>query len=291
MHGMIRVYLELLRIYQYVKNLFIFAPFFFSFDWSIDKLLVVLLGFCLFSLSASGIYIINDIKDAEADKMHPTKKNRPIQSGRVPKQRALILSFILIFFSVLCSIFISFQFFIILGVYIILNIAYTFRLKHVPILDLILVASNYLIRIIAGIVLAKVEFSTWMLLVTFTLALFLTVAKRREEVLLNINGIQTRKVVDSYNLEFVNSAMSILGSTTIVCYIMYTFHAQEIFRTDKIMLTSIFVIAGIMRYLQITFVNSDSGDPSKVVLKDRFLQIIIFMWLLSFVIIKFYIAK
>ncbi len=137
-----------------------------------------------------------------------------------------------------------------------------------------------MIRIIAGIVLAKVEVSMWILLVTFALALFLAVAKRREEVLLYMNGVQTRKVIESYNLDFINSAMSILGSVTIVCYIMYTLssHAKEIFKTDKIMLTSIFVIAGIMRYLQITFVNNKSGDPSKVVLKDRFLQITILMW-------------
>lgn len=290
---MFKEYIALLRVYQYVKNLFIFAPLFFSFDWSIDKFLVVLIGFCLFSLSASGIYIINDIKDADIDKFHPTKKYRPIPSGKISKQKALSLSAMLIFLSILCSIFVTLKFSVILVTYIILNMMYSFKLKYVPILDIIVIASNYVIRIIAGIVLAKVEVSMWILLVTFALALFLAVAKRREEVLLYMNGVQTRKVIESYNLDFINSAMSILGSVTIVCYIMYTLssHAKEIFKTDKIMLTSIFVIAGIMRYLQITFVNNKSGDPSKVVLKDRFLQITILMWILSFVIIKFCFVK
>jgi len=275
---------RLMRFYQWVKSLFIFAPLFFSFYWNVENFIKVFVGFILFNLAASGIYIFNDIKDVNEDRLHPTKKHRPIASGRISKSIAFLIMISLLTISVVLSFLLSFKFCGVVILYIILNLAYSIKLKHISILDILIVASNYVLRIVAGGILINVEISMWIILVSFTLALFLAIAKRRDDLILRTKGIKARKVIDEYNFEFLNVAMSITASLTIISYIMYTISpsVQERFGTDKLFLTSIPVIAGILRYLQLTFVMQNSGDPAKVVLKDRFLQVIILIWLTMF---------
>ena len=282
-----KYFLILMRPYQWVKNLFLFTPFFFSFQWSLENFIKSLIGFILFTLVSSAVYIFNDIKDIKEDREHPTKKDRPLASGKVSK----IEAFLLILFLAIPSIFISITFFrrfsFMLFLYIFLNVLYTMKIKHLSPLDIILIACNFIVRVIAGAIMIDVKVSMWIILVTFSLALFLSLAKRRDDILLSLNGIKVRKSISGYSLEMVNSAMTLMGGVTIVSYIMYTTSetVQQKLNTDKLYLTAFFVIVGILRYFQITFVNQMSGDPSRVLLKDRFLQGVILLWLLSFYLV------
>lgn len=279
--------IKLIRPHQWIKNFFLFAPLFFSFSFTSEKIIMVCLGFLLFSLAASSIYVLNDYQDIEEDKAHPTKRNRPLASGKVSKSSAKVLIFGLMSFSLFGSVVLSIDFMAVVMFYIVLNIAYTFRLKHVSILDISIIAVGFVLRIYAGAVLIGNSPSMWIVLVTFVLALFLALAKRRDDCLLALDGKKTRKNIDGYNLEIVNSAMSLMAGVTILSYIMYTVSPEVIARlgTHNLYLTSFFVIIGILRYMQLTFVLQNSGSPTKLVLKDRFLQLTIITWIISFYII------
>jgi len=223
--------------------------------------------------------VLNDYHDIEEDKAHPVKKNRPLASGRVTKSSAKVLIFGLMSFSLFGSFVLSIEFMAVVMFYIVLNIAYTFKLKHISILDISIIAVGFVLRIYAGAVLIDNSPSMWIVLVTFVLALFLALAKRRDDCLLALDG---------YNLEMVNSAMSLMAGVTILSYIMYTVSPEVIEKlgTHNLYLTSFFVIIGILRYMQLTFVLQNSGSPTKLVLKDRFLQLTIIAWIVSFYIIR-----
>ena len=173
----------------------------------------------------------------------------------------------------------------ILCIYIALNIAYSFHLKHIAILDVVIIAIGFVLRVFVGATVTGVPISMWIVIMTFLLALFLALAKRRDDVLLfESTGKQMRKVIGGYNLQLIDGAMMIMGSVVIVSYILYTTSAEVMERmgSKHIYLTALFVILGIMRYLQIAFVEIDSGSPTKIVFKDRFMQITIISWLCSF---------
>ncbi len=279
--------LLLIRAHQWIKNFFLFAPLFFSFSFTSDKIIIVCLGFLLFSLAASSIYVLNDYHDIEEDKAHPTKRNRPLASGRVSQSSAKVLIFGLMSLSLFGSFVLSIEFMAVVMFYIVLNIAYTFKLKHISILDISIIAVGFVLRIYGGAMLIANYPSMWIVLVTFVLALFLALAKRRDDCLLALDGKKTRKNIDGYNLEMVNSAMSLMAGVTILSYIMYTVSPEVIERlgTHNLYLTSFFVIIGILRYMQLTFVLQNSGSPTKLVLKDKFLQFVLIGWLLSFYVI------
>lgn len=279
--------LLLIRPHQWIKNFFLFAPLFFSFSFVSEKVIVVCLGFLLFSLAASSIYVLNDYHDIEEDKAHPTKRNRPLASGKVSKSSAKVLIFGLMSLSLFGSLMLSFEFMIVVLLYIVLNIAYTFKLKHISILDISIIAVGFVLRIYAGAVLIDNSPSMWIVLVTFVLALFLALAKRRDDCLLALDGKKTRKNIDGYNLEMVNASMTLMAGVVVLSYIMYTVSPEVIARlgTHKLYFTSFFVILGILRYMQLTFVLQNSGSPTKLVLKDRFLQLVLIGWLLSFYLI------
>jgi len=279
--------LLLIRPHQWIKNFFLFAPLFFSFSFVSEKIIIVCLGFLLFSLAASSIYVLNDYHDIDEDKAHPTKRNRPLASGKVTKSSAKVLIFGLMSLSLFGSFALSIEFMAVVMFYIVLNIAYTFKLKHISILDISIIAVGFVLRIYAGAMLIDNSPSMWIVLVTFVLALFLALAKRRDDCLLALDGKKTRKNIDGYNLEMVNSAMSLMAGVTILSYIMYAVSPEVIARlgTHNLYLTSFFVIIGILRYMQLTFVLQNSGSPTKLVLKDRFLQLTIITWIISFYII------
>lgn len=180
--------IQLIRPHQWIKNFFIFAPLFFSFDFSNEKFISVLIGFILFILAASGIYILNDYHDIAEDRDHPIKKNRPLASGTVSKSIAKILILAFISMAIIGSMYISYTFAFILGIYIIMNVAYTFGLKHISILDISIIAIGFVLRIYAGATLIDNTPSMWIVLVTFVLALFLALAKRRDDCLLALDG-------------------------------------------------------------------------------------------------------
>ncbi len=282
--------IKLLRPHQYVKNLFIFAPILFAFNFNAINFTNTLIAFVLFSLIASSIYILNDLMDIQEDRAHPKKKFRPIASGEVSTKVAKYLFIALSSISLSLAFSFSAELFYVLSAYFLLNIAYSLKLKHISIVDIFIISTGFVLRLFAGSVATGIELSMWIIIMTFLLALFLSLAKRRDDVLLSLEGKDTRKNIDGYNLEFVNATMVLMSGVVIVSYILYTISEEVTQRlhTEYLYLTSFFVILGIFRYMQITFVENNSGSPSKIVVKDTFMKITILLWIFSFIgIIKF----
>jgi decaprenyl-phosphate phosphoribosyltransferase len=284
---------NLLRIKDWAKNLFLFIPLFFSGElFNTTKISSLVIGFFAFSFVASSIYIINDYRDIEEDRKHPAKLNRPLASGRISKKNALIICILLMilgfFLSYLANTKLKFTF--VLSIYFFLNLAYSFFLKTIPILDIFIVAAGFVLRIKAGSVIAFIQVSEWLIIMVFLLALFMATAKRRDDLLLKISsGIDMRKSAKGYNLEYLSTIITLICAVIIIAYFMYTMSPEVILRlgTYRLYYTSIFVIAGVMRYLQIIFVNKESGSPTNILYKDRFIQITILLWIGSFYIILY----
>jgi 4-hydroxybenzoate polyprenyltransferase len=255
------------------------------------------IAFIAFSLSASAIYTLNDYLDIEEDRRHPKKRNRPLASGAITKSQAIAiiatllvagLSTIFIFFS--SSIHTQYNVIVLFIIYIILNVAYSLYLKHVAILDVVIISIGFVLRLFIGSAVTGILLSKWIIIMTFLLALFLALAKRRDDVLIYLDtGKKMRKVIDGYNLQFLNIAMAIMASVVIVAYIMYTTSSDvvEKVQSDHLYVTALFVILGIVRYLQIAFVYKDSGSPTKIVLKDHFIQLTLLGWIISFICILY----
>lgn len=282
------VLIELIRLKHWVKNLFLFIPIFFAgqlMEW--HKYLQLILGFVAFSLVASTVYIVNDLRDYSFDRVHPVKKHRPIASERVKPKQAIFVAILFISIGFSLSWFINFSFFILILCYLLLNLAYSFGLKNFSIIDIMIVSSGFLIRVYCGGVLAEVPVSHWLAIMILLLALFLALAKRRDDLLLGTANGKIRKAINQYNLEYINLCLSIFAGVIIVSYILYTLSPEVIekFNTDWLFLTSIFVIAGIMRYLQIIYIDNNSGFPTSILFKDRFILVTIIVWLVSFCVI------
>ncbi len=283
--------IKLIRVKQWVKNLFLFIPSFFAGHLFISReLFMVLLGALAFSFVASGVYVINDYRDREVDKLHPKKKLRPLASGEVKLPTAWALMIGLITAGLFLAASVNMIFFYLLAAYLVLNLGYSFGLKHIPILDLFIVSLGFLIRVYSGGVIAGLEVTHWLSLMVLLLALFLILAKRRDDLLINgknKNGVVIRKSTTKYNLTYINSCITLLSAVIIVAYIMYTVSPEvtERFQSDYLFITTIFVIAGIMRYLQIVFVEKNSGSPTNIFIKDRFILSTIVCWIISFYII------
>jgi 4-hydroxybenzoate polyprenyltransferase len=285
--------IQLIRPQEWLKNFFIFLPLFFGGHITdVNKFLLTVVVFVAYSLSASSIYCFNDICDAKADKAHPGKFNRPVASEAISKKTAYIVMFILLVLSfiVIYSLpeTVNWKVMELTGFYYLMNIAYCIKLKQIAILDVFIISTGFVIRVFAGGIVAGIYVSHWIVLLTFLLALFLSFAKRRDDVVIYLStDIKTRKSVSRYSLEFVNQAISIIASIVIVCYILYTVSDEVIsnFQTSYLYVTSVFVLAGLIRYLQLTIIDVKSGNPTKVLTKDRFLQLCVVGWIISFFII------
>ncbi len=277
---------ELLRLRQYVKNVFVFAPLFFALEIGNPILLLnTVVAFVAFSLAASGVYLLNDCLDIAQDREHPSKKRRPIASGLISVRFAIALSALLFTAGGMLMASLSLLGAGLLGTYVLLNVAYSLVLKHVVILDVAVIATGFVLRLLVGAAVTDIELSMWIVVITFLFALFMALAKRRDDVLLFLNtGAKTRKVIDGYNLRFLDSAMAIMASVVIVSYILYTTSAEVIekLHSSYLYLTALFVILGILRYMQIVFVDEDSGSPTEIFWKDRFIQLILLCWVLAF---------
>jgi decaprenyl-phosphate phosphoribosyltransferase len=283
-------FIRLIRPYQYTKNLFIFLPAFFSGELIHgDVLKKCSLSFASFCMVASAIYIFNDIMDANEDRLHPTKRYRPIASLQVSQKNGYVLIsvFLIIGFLVSC---LNRGLPQLLFLYLVLNILYSYKLKHVAIVDITIIALGFVIRLFAGSVVTNILLTKWIEIMTFLLALFLGFAKRRDDVLICQNNIQrARKSIDGYNLEFINVSTAVIAGVILVAYIMYTLSPEIIlkFKSDKLYLTALFVVLGILRYLQLTYVENKSGSPTEILLRDRFLQIVLLCWVASFGILLY----
>lgn len=275
-----------MRPHQYIKNLFIFLPLFFALKINDTELLFnAFIAFAAFSISASAVYIFNDYRDIKDDQQHPKKKHRPLAAGLISKAHAVIIMLFLFIAGFSITLSLSANAAAILAIYIIMNIAYSLYLKHIAILDVTIIAIGFILRLFIGSIISGVPLSMWIVIMTFLLALFLALAKRRDDVLIYLNtGKKMRKVVDGYNLQFLDGAMLIMASTVIVAYTIYTTSAEVIARVNSeyLYLTALFVILGILRYLQITFVFKDSGSPTRIVLKDHFIQLTLVGWATTF---------
>lgn len=278
--------LKLIRPHQYIKNLFIFLPLFFALKVThVDLLIPALWAFAAFSLTASAVYVFNDYLDIEEDRQHPKKKSRPLASGEVSKTQARGLMAGLAVTGLGLMAWIDLTAFYVLTGYVILNLAYTLRLKHVAVIDVAIISLGFVLRLFVGSFVTGVPLSMWIVVMTFLLALFLALAKRRDDVLIYLEtGRKMRKVIDGYNLKFLDSAMVMMASVVIVAYTLYTISADVMNRlhSEYLYLTVIFVILGILRYMQIAFVEEDSGSPTRLMLKDRFLLIVVIGWLATF---------
>jgi decaprenyl-phosphate phosphoribosyltransferase len=278
-------FIHLARPHQYMKNGFVWLPLFFAGQvHNLNSVLHTFYAFIAFCLAASSIYIINDIKDAEEDKLHPIKKFRPIASGELNRFEAGCFFIILLLLTgILSFYFLPNSFLYIVGGYIILNLAYSGFLKHIAIIDVVCIAMGFVLRVRAGGIAGDVAISPWIMIMTFLLAMFLALAKRRDDLLLSDDGIGARKSLDGYNLEFVSASMIVMASVIIVSYILYSVSPEVIEKhgTANLYLASFWVIVGLLRYMQITFVEKQSGSPTMILLKDYMLKAIVILWLLS----------
>lgn len=286
---MFKSFCQLLRAKQYVKNLFILAPAFFAgviINGEIAGNLIV--GFLVFSLVASGIYIFNDIMDVEFDRQHPIKKNRPIAAEKISKKSAAIGGIVFTLIGLSFSYKLGQNTALIISVYLILNILYSLKLKHIAIIDIAIVSLGFPIRLYFGAEIANVPLSKWIVISTFLLAMFIALGKRYDDlIIMNERGIKTRRVIDGYNLDFVNAGMIIMAAVIIVSYAMYVIDPEVQMRlhSDQLFITLFFVLIGILRYFQLTLVLNRSGSPTDLVFGDRFLQLTLLGWGLTFALI------
>ena len=278
--------IKLMRPHQYIKNIFIFLPIFFAMRISDTTALThAFIAFIAFSLVSSSIYVLNDYFDIEADKLHPKKRNRPLASGAISKSEARKIMAILFGIGMFLILTISVKGALILLFYALMNVAYSVKIKHISIVDVITIAVGFVLRLFVGSAVTGIVLSKWIVIIVFLLALFLALAKRRDDVLIYMkDGLKMRKVIENYNLQFLDTAMSIMASVVIVSYLLYVTSPEVVVRihSDYLYLTAFFVILGVMRYLQIAFVFQDSGAPTKIVLKDRFIKVTIIGWITTF---------
>ena len=272
-------------MHQWVKNLFIFLPAFFGQALTRDSILELGLGFLCFSFLASAVYILNDIKDVDDDRLHKEKQHRPIASGAISIPSAYLIAALLAASSLIGSYLIGQLFFFACLLYLVQNIFYSLWLKKFALIDITIISLGFLIRLFAGGVIADVPVSNWMYIMAFLLAMLLALGKRRDDLLILKNeGKEMRKAIRGYNLEFVNVMTIMLSAITIVAYIMYTLSAEVMARVGSpfVYVTSIFVFLGVMRYLQLALVYENTGSPTLILLKDRPTGLIVLAWLLTF---------
>jgi decaprenyl-phosphate phosphoribosyltransferase len=282
-------YITLLRPKHWIKNSFVFLPLFFSGEiFNIEKLLSCFGGFVSFSFMASAVYILNDYMDIEADKNHPIKSARPLASALVSKKSGVILFISCAVTGIAIAALIKTKFLFVLMLYFVMNIGYSLGLKNISILDIVLVALGFVLRIKAGGVIALIGISQWLMIMVFLLAMFMAIAKRRDDVLIKLeSGLDMRKAIKGYNLEFLNVMLSLFTGIIIIAYLIYTISPEVMQRwnTYRLYYTALFVIVGLMRYLQITFIEKNTGSPTDLLYKDKFLQTTLVLWIISFYLI------
>lgn len=283
--------LKSMRPKQWVKNIFLFAALVFDRQLTNqNSLLITLLGFGIFCLLSSSVYLINDVKDIESDRNHPKKRFRPIAAGELSAKTALAAAFVLILLTIPTAFLINVHFGWITLIYFLINFAYSNWLKHIVILDVFAIAAGFVLRVAAGVSLIVVQrFSPWLFVCTTLLALFFGLGKRRGEIIMMAgNPSASRKVLDGYSIAFLDQLLGIVSSATIMAYSLYTFSAPNLPETNIMMLTIPFVLYGIFRYLYLVQVKGEGGAPDELVLTDRPLQVDFILWGLAILVIFYF---
>ncbi|MGQ9585419.1 MAG: decaprenyl-phosphate phosphoribosyltransferase [Anaerolineae bacterium] len=282
--------LKTMRPKQWVKNVFVFAALVFD-----EKLFrppyVVKAGiaFVLFCLISSAVYLINDIADIEKDRQHPSKRQRPLASGQLSPRTATVAAGVLVVVSAGGAFWLSpWVGAVILG-YFLMQVAYSFGLKNLVIVDVLTIAAGFLLRVQAGVIVAEVErFSPWLYICMTLLALFLGIGKRRGEIiLLAENAENHRRVLDEYNIRFLDEMIAMVTSSTVMAYSLYTFSAPNLPANHAMMLTIPFVLYGLFRYLYLIHVRGAIEPPDQLVLKDRPLLLNFILWGLAVVVVLY----
>lgn len=278
-----RDYLKLLRPGQYTKNLFVFVPLFFAAKLTDTTLLwPATLAFVAFCLGASGIYIFNDYMDRHEDRLHPHKRQRPLAAETVNPAAALILATLLGAAGLVLISGLGAAATALLAIYLAINMAYTLALKNAAIVDISVIATGFVLRLMMGAAVTDVALSAWIIVMTFLLALHLALAKRRSDLLIEVPAGQLRpRVMNGYSASFIDAALAMTAAAVVLTYILWSLSPQVItyMGSQSLHLTSVFVIMGLLRYMQIAMVENDAGDPSRVLLRDRFLQLVLAGWL------------
>ncbi len=273
-----------LRPRQWVKNLFVLPALIFSkhiFDWSFAG--AALAGVACFVFASSAIYLVNDISDREFDRRHPTKSQRPLAAGRISVYSAAIFSVILAIIGMTWAWYLNREFGWVVLIYTVLNALYSWKLKQVVLLDVLIVASGYLLRALGGGLIIEVYISTWFILCSFTLALFLAVTKRRQELSGQAGVAATsRSILAEYSVPYLDQIISILTSATLVCYALYAMGVGEGVQASRQMQWTIpFVLYGLLRYLYLVYQEGEGDNPTAVIWTDRPLQVTLLLWLLA----------
>jgi decaprenyl-phosphate phosphoribosyltransferase len=278
-------FIRLVRPRQWVKNAFIVAPLFFTPSaWTKTQSVAVLLTVIVFCLLSSTVYVVNDYADREADRLHPEKKKRPIASGEISAAGAIGIAAVLFAAAAILAItLLPHAVVVVAASYFAINLLYSFWLKHVSILDVLIVAAGFVLRVDAGAGAIAVEPTVWIVICTGLLALFLALAKRRDDLAKDLSETH-RPSLAGYNHRFIDQALAMILGALLVSYLIYTTDQSVIARygTDKLYLTAPFVIAGVLRYLQITVVEERSGSPTDIALTDRFLIVTMLGWVVVF---------
>lgn len=279
-------YLSLIRVHQWIKNVFVFVPLLFSLNLFEEKYFITtFFAFLVFCLASSSIYVINDLVDIESDRAHPTKRKRPLASGEISKQTAVIIASLLLVAVFWLMMYFNYQFIFLTVAFILLNILYSFWLKNIVLLDVFSIAAGFSLRVLAGAFVIQVPISSWLLLTTMFISLFLGVMKRRSELVLvserlNNNSsaneqnekpeTQSRKVLAQYSLNFADQMATVAAAGVIICYALYSVSPRTIsvFQTERLIYTTPFVVFGIFRYMYLEYMSRKGENTTRILATD-----------------------
>lgn len=287
---MLKLYYNLFRIPQWIKNFFIFVPLIFSKHlFTVDYVKLSLLGFVIFSLVSSSIYIINDLLDIDSDRIHPKKKFRPIPANLISSKSAILISIILAAASFSLLPFTNLYFGIIVFAYFLITILYSVGLKNIVIIDVFTIAAGFILRILGGAFIINVEISSWLMLTTMFISLFLAVMKRRSELkqIFNQDVSNTRQVLVHYSSEFIDQMSTVTSAGVIICYAFYTVSQRTVmvFNTESLIYTTPFVVFGIFRYMYLVYIGKKGESTSEILLSDLPMIFNIVVYLITVILI------
>jgi 4-hydroxybenzoate polyprenyltransferase len=292
---MIKDIIQAMRPHQWTKNFFVYAALIFSQNiLNLPLLLKTTIAFSAFCLISSALYIFNDLKDLEEDKLHPLKSKRPIASGKIKKSTAILMIVVLGLLGFSSALTLNKNYFIIILVYFLIQMAYSIKLKHIVILDVFVVALGFLIRVVAGGLAIEVSLSSWLLICTILLALFLALSKRRHELVLLEDGASGhRPILEEYSPYLLDQMIAVVTASTVIAYCLYTISEETVtkFGTTNLIFTVPFVLYGIFRYLYLIHQRFEGGSPEALIVKDKPLLIDIFLWIATAVIILYLSAR
>ncbi len=278
-------FIQIMRPKQWIKSGFVLTPYLFSLQFDdLEKLKLSIIATLSFIFISSALYIFNDFLDLQEDRKHPLKKKRPLASGKISNRQAEILILVLLSLGYATTLLLPVKCFFVIMVYMLMNVAYSKKLKHIAIIDVLVIASGFVLRVLMGGYAIDVRISTWLILATFLLALFLGFGKRRHELGLG-SGSETRLSLRGYNEEFTDKLINVTCATALVCYAIYAVGIVEKTGKDSFIYTVIFVVFGLFRYLQNIYLIKEGGEPEKILYKDKLFLANIVLWLITTLII------